>query len=348
MTAFPSSLPAPAHPDPRDAPVLRWGILGPGLIARHFVDALAKHTGQHVTAVASRAAERAADFAETHGIPRSYGSYEDLLADDNVDAVYIATPMSEHFAQTIMCIEAGKHALVEKSFMRTAAEANTVRERARAGDVFVMEAMKTRYIPQIQVIDRLLADGVLGTVDSVVAQYGSVVPFRAGHRLFDPALGGGVLLDIGVYPLSFAYTVLGEFTSVQATGTLAASGVDDAVSAVLTTDSGARALIDTTLRATTPTTATINGSLARIESGEPFHNPSPLALISADGLRRLDWNDQRYPGRECLAFQASAMARYIGDGLTESPVHSLDDSVAIMTLLDEMRRQVGARFADER
>jgi predicted dehydrogenase len=347
MIAFPSSLPAPAHPDPHDAPVLRWGILGPGMIARHFADALRKHTGQQITAVASRTTERATDFAETFGIPHAFGSYEDLLADDDVDAVYIATPMSEHFAQTIMCLDAGKHALVEKSFMRTAAEAVEVRERAREGDVFVMEAMKTRYIPQIQVIDRLLADGVLGTVDTVVAQYGSVTPFQADSRLFDPALGGGVLLDIGVYPLSFAYTVLGEFTSVQVAGTLAASGVDDAASAVLTTGSGARALIDTTWRATTPIRAGINGTLARIESGEPFHNPSPLSLISADGTRRLDWNDQRYPGRECLAFQASAMARYVQDGLTESPVHSLDDSVAIMTLLDEMRRQVGARFTDE-
>jgi predicted dehydrogenase len=348
MTAFPHSLPTPAHPDPRDAPVLRWGILGPGLIARHFADALRKHTGQQITAVASRTAQRAVDFAEAFSVPTAYGSYADLLADDNVDAVYIATPMSEHYAQTIMCIDAGKHALVEKSFMRTAAEAIEVRRRARAGDVFVMEAMKTRYLPQVQVIDRLLADGVLGTVDTVVAQYGSVTPFQAGSRLFEPALGGGVLLDIGVYPLSFVYTVLGRFSSVQASGSLAASGVDDAASAVLTTESGARALIDTTWRANTPIRAGINGSLARIESGEPFHNPSPLALISADGLRRLDWDDQRYPGRECLAFQASAMARYIGDDLTESPVHSLDDSVAVMTLLDEMRRQVGARFPDER
>ncbi|MGO4692381.1 Gfo/Idh/MocA family protein [Glaciibacter sp. 2TAF33] len=347
MTAFPNSLPAPAHPDPRDAPVLRWGILGPGLIAGHFVAALMKHTGQQVTAVASRTAQRAADFADSYGIAQSYGSYEDLLADDTVDAVYIATPMSEHYAQTVMCVQAGKHALVEKSFMRTAAEAVEVRELARAGDVFVMEAMKTRYIPQVQVIDRLLADGVFGTVDSVVAQYGGVVPFQAGHRVFDPALGGGVLLDIGVYPLSFAYTVLGAFTSVKASGTLAASGVDDSASAVLTTESGARALVETTLRASTPIRASINGSLARVESGEPFHNPSPLSLISADGLRRLDWNDQRYPGRECLAFEASAMARYVADGLTESPVHGLDDSVAIMTLLDEMRRQVGARFTDE-
>lgn len=346
MTLFPATLPVPAEPDPASAPPLRWGILGPGAIAADFTAALLEHTQQRVVAVASRSEERAQTFAQRFGTPRAYGSYEQLLADPEVDAIYIATPMSEHFAQTLLCIEAGKHVLVEKSFMRTAAEAVAVRERAAGSGVFVMEAMKTRYVPQMQIIDTLLADGVLGNLDSVCAGFSSFVPYQADNRLFDPALGGGVLLDIGVYPLSFAYAVLGPFATVQAAGTLAESGVDDSVSAVLTTGSGGRALLNTSWRGNAPVRAEINGSLARIEVGEPFHNAAPLALISADG-RRLAFDDQRIPGRQGLCFQAAAMARYINEGRVESPVHSLADSVAVMTLLDELRRQVGARFKDE-
>lgn len=346
MTPFPASLPSPAEPDPASAPPLRWGILGPGVIAADFTAALLKHTQQRVVAVASRSEDRAQVFARRFGTSRAYGSYEQLLADPEIDAIYIATPMSEHYAQTMLCIEAGKHVLVEKSFMRTAAEAVAVQERAAGSGVFVMEAMKTRYVPQMQIIENLLDDGVLGTVDSVSAGFGSVIPFRADNRLFNPALGGGVLLDIGVYPISFAYAVLGPFATVQAAGTLAESGVDDSVSAVLTTGSGGRALVNASWRGLAPVQAAINGSLARIEVGEPFHNAAPLVLVSADG-RRLCFDDQRIPGREGLCFQAAAMARYIHAGLVESPVHSLTDSVAVMTLLDEMRHQVGARFGDE-
>lgn len=346
MTLFPASLPSPVDPDPASAPPLRWGILGPGIIAADFTAALLKHTQQQVVAVASRSEDRAHAFARRFGTPRAYGSYEQLLADPEVDAVYIATPMSEHFVQTMLCIEAGKHVLVEKSFMRTAAEAVAVRARAAGSGVFVMEAMKTRYVPQMQIIETLLADGVLGTVDSVSAGFGSVVPYRADSRLFNPALGGGVLLDIGVYPVSFAYAVLGPFATVQAAGTLAESGVDDSVSAVMTAGSGGQALVNASWRGIAPVRATINGSLARIEVGEPFHNAAPLVLIYADG-RRLSFDDQRIPGREGLCFQAAAMARYIKEGLVESPVHSLADSVAVMALLDELRRQVGSRFSDE-
>jgi len=182
----------------------------------------------------------------------------------------------------------------------------------------------------------------------VVAQFGLPLPFQAGHRLFEPKLGGGVLLDIGVYPLSFAATLLGGFSSVQGWGTLAPSGVDDSVSAVLATPGGARALVNASWRGANAGRAEINGSLARIDLGEPFHNPAPLTLVSADNRQRLSVDDQRYPGREGMVFQASAMARYLRAGLTESPLLGLDESVRVMELLDELRHEVGARFADER
>lgn len=346
MSRFPSALPAPTDPDPRTAPWLRWGILGPGAIAADFTAALLRHTRQEVVAVGSRSASRAAAFAEHFAIARAHGSYDDLLADDTVDAVYIATPMSEHFAQACASINAGKHVLVEKSFTRTAVEAVAVRALARDAGVFVMEAMKTLYLPHMQVLRRLLDDGVLGAVDSATATMGSTVPFDPTSRLFDRALGGGVILDIGVYPVSFVYSVFGPFLSVHASGTLAPSGVDDAVSAILTADSGSRGLVSASWRAQTAVQAQVNGRDARVEVGEPFHNAAPLELVSTDG-RRLSFTDDRHPGRQGLCFQASAMARYIADGLTESPVHSLDDSVAVMRIMDELRLQVGAAFDDE-
>ena len=344
---FPRALPTPPHLDPRDAPSLRWGILGPGVIASDFVAALLAHTRQKVVAVGSRDLDRARSFAERFGLDRAHGSYADLVMDPDVDAIYVATPMSEHYAQTLLCIEAGKATLVEKSFMRTAAEARDVRERAMEAGVFVMEAMKTRYLPQLQIIDQLILDGVLGEIDSVVAQYAVVTPYEPQHRLFDPLLGGGVLLDIGVYPLSLAVMLLGEFSRVQASGTLAPSGVEDAVSAVLTTSSGSRATLNTSWRGNAAIRADINGSLSRVELGESFHNAAPLRLVSPDGRQRLEWDDQRFPGRAGMVFQAAAMARYLDAGFTESPVHSLADSVAVMTILDELRRQVGAQFDDE-
>jgi predicted dehydrogenase len=345
VSTFPSRLPVLV--DPPAAPPLRWGILGPGTIAADFTAALLAHTGQRVVAAGSRSAHRSAAFASRFGIPTSYGSYDALLADPEVDAVYIATPMSEHFAQAAAAIAAGKHVLVEKSFMRTADEAVRIRDIRRGTAVFVMEAMKTLYVPQMRLLRLLLDDGVLGELDTATAQFGSATTFDANSRLFDPALGGGVVLDIGVYPLAFARSVLGDFDRVDVSGTLASSGVEDSFSAVLTTSTGARATAAASWRSTSALRAEVGGSAARVAIGEPFHNTAPLELISNDGSR-LGFFDDRRPGRQGLSYQAEAMAGYIAEGRTESPVHSLDDSIALMRLIDRVRAGAGARFDDER
>ncbi len=316
------------------------------MIAGDFVRALHAHTRQEVVAVGSRDATRAASFAEAHGIPTAHESYDRLLADGMVDAVYVATPMSEHAANARDCIDAGKAVLVEKSFTRTADEARYVRSHARERGVFVMEAMKTVYLPHMQVLRRLLADGVLGAVDTVQASYGGVVPFEPRSRLFDPALGGGVLLDVGVYPLSFAYSVLGPFDRVQASGTLAPTGVDDGMSAVLDARAGGRAVVSASWRSSLPARAAVHGADATVTFGEPFHNAAALILSSHDA-RTLSFADLRRPGRQGLCHQANAMAGYIAEGRTESPIHSLDDSVAVMDVLDRLRHSVGASFDDE-
>ena len=282
MSNFPSSFPIARTPDPMDAPPLRWGVLAPGQIAGSFVDAMSRHTRQRLVAVGSRSLERAQAFAAAHGADRAYSSYEELVADPEVDAVYVASPHSEHRAQALLAIAAGKPVLVEKAFTRNAAEAQEVADAARSAGVLAMEAMWTRFLPQTDVIRQLLADGVLGEVITVLADHGqSFEPDPAG-RMFNPALAGGALLDLGVYPVSFASFVLGNPDRVLSTGSLTDTGVDAQVSMVLTTGP-AQAVLNTTLLAKTPTTASISGSAGRLEmSGSVLRAGRP----DADRQRR--------------------------------------------------------------
>ncbi|WP_158862361.1 Gfo/Idh/MocA family protein [Leifsonia sp. AG29] len=336
-------LPEPRHPDPADAPVLRWGVLGPGEIARDFTNALHRHTRQRVVAVGSRSEERAAAFAATHGVGRSYGSYEALVGDPEVDVVYVATPHSEHREHALLAIAAGKHVLVEKPLAATAREARDIVDAARAAGVFAMEAMWTRYLPQTDIVRQLLADGSLGEVRVVTADFGGHPPYDPSSRLWNPALAGGALLDLGVYVVSWAFFVLGEPASVIATGSLAPTGVDDQAALVLSTESGAQALLSTTLRAGTPSLASISGAEGRIELESPFWGPSGLRLHTADGAPAAVWRDPYgRPYRDGMSYEAAALARYVTDGLTESPLHSLDETVGTLAVIDEARRRLGA------
>jgi predicted dehydrogenase len=339
-------MPASRIPDPAQAPVIRWGIIGPGWIATQLTASLQRWTGQHVTAVASRSSDRALAFASRFGIDRAYGDYARLVADPGVDVVYVASPHSEHAAHALLAIEAGKHVLVEKAFTRNAAEARTVIDAARAAGVLVQEAMWTRFLPHVDVVRQLLADGALGEVQTVVADHGQWFAPDAASRLFDPVLAGGALLDLGIYPLSFASFVLGRPQSVSAVGTLAFTGVDAQVSAVLPAPSGAHALISTTLAAKTPTTATVSGTLARVELAGDFYSPSSVTLLGRDG-QRLVWDANPVPGHEALCFQASAVARLVAEGATESPLLPVAETLAIMETADDIRRQVGVRYPGE-
>ena len=336
------ALPAPRHPDPEDAPPLRWGVLGPGTIAGDFTDAPHRHTRQRVVGAGSRSAERAAAFAATHGVARPYGSYEQLVADPEVDVVYVASPHSEHLEHALLAIAAGKNVLIEKPIAVSAAQARTIVDAARAAGVFAMEAMWTRYLPQTDIVRQLLEGGALGEVRLVTADFGGRAPFDATSRLWDPALAGGALLDLGVYTVSWASFALGAPAGVIAAGTLASTGVDEQAALILSTASGAQALLSTTLRAATPSLATINGTSGRVELDSPFWGPSGLTFRGADGTAAT-WKDPYgRPYREGMAYEAAALARYVADGLTESPLHPLDEVVSTMRTLDEARRQLGA------
>lgn len=342
-------LPDPRFPDPRDAPVLRWGILAPGWIASMFARSLRAHTDQQIVAVGSRDAERARSFADTYAVPHVHGSYEDLVADPEVDVVYVASPHSRHRDQALLAIAAGKHVLVEKAFTRNAAEAQEVVDAARAAGVFVMEAMWTRYLPYSDVLRQLLEDGVLGEPRFVTADFAARSDPEPGHRLLDPALAGGVLLDLGIYPLSFATFALGlgagvADARVQTAGLLAPTGVDAQVAATLTAGV-AQAQIFSSMHVQATGRAVVAGTLGRAVTGPDFYAPTDLHVQVGD--QHLAWSENRITGHDGLCFQAAALARYVDAGRTESPLLGLDETVGILRVADRMRADLGVVYPGE-
>lgn len=334
------TLPASAHVPLRGGPVLRWGVLAPGGIAGDWTTTLHAHTDQRVVAVASRSLERAQRFAATHCIERAYGGYEQLLADPGVDVVYIAAPHSEHLALGLMAIAAGKHVLIEKPIGVNAAQAREIAEAAGTASVFAMEAMWSRFLPQTTVIAQLLAADDLGDVLTVTADFGA--KFDLGGRVYDPALGGGALLDIGVYPAWFAQFVLGSPLSITAKGTLAATGVDTQAAVILDHAGGAQAVITTSMLVDTPLAATISGTKARVEVDGPFLSPSSFRVL-VDGAEPLQWREPHgFAWRDGLCYQATAVAQHVADGLLESPWHPLATTIAVLDVIDEARAQLGA------
>ena len=325
---------------PRSAPALRWGVLAPGNIATVFVMALQRHTSQHVVAVGSRSLERGTDFAERFGIPRVHVGYEDLVADPDVDVVYIASRQADHLEHGLLAIAAGKPVLIEKPFAVSSAQAATLAAAASERGVFAMEAMWTRYLPQTDILRQLLDAGALGEITGLAADHGQRMP--SDSWLWSTNPGGGALLDLGIYPYSFASMVLGTPRSIAVTGSFAESGVDRQSTAVLGYDGGAEAVLSTTLAGRTPTRASITGSGGLLELDGPFFVPTRLTFSPPDfGAEGLSWSDDgEIPGHEGLCYQAAALARYVHDGLTESPVHPPHETIAVLATIDAVRERL--------
>lgn len=321
---------------------IRWGILGTGSIAGSFVRDLQLVDDAAAVGVGSRAESTAREFADRFGVVRAYGSYEELVADVDVDIVYVATPQTVHTANMRLALVAGKPVLCEKPFTINGADAREVVQLARDRGVFCMEAMWTRFLPHMRRIDQLLRSGVLGEVTSVVADHGQHIPPDDGHRLHRPELGGGALLDLGVYPVSLASHLLGRPDRVTAAGSLLPSGVDSHTSMVLSYENGAHAVLTTTLAARTANRATIAGTQARIEIDEIWYTPTSFSLIYPGSASPERFEDTRIGGG--LRYQAIAVGELLRTGATESALMPLDETVAIMEILDEVRRQIGLEF----
>ena len=324
---------------------LRWGIIGTGKIASTFARDLQLLSGHRVAAIGSRSAARAEEFATRFDVTRTHASYDGLVADPDVDVVYVATPHQAHAPDALLALRAGKPVLVEKPFTVNAAEAAEVVSTARERGLFCMEAMWTRFLPHTRRIRQLLRAGALGEVRTVIADHGQrFLPPDPASRLYAPDLAGGALLDLGIYPLSLASLVLGRPARVTAAGDFTATGVDAQTSVLLQYDGGAHAVLTTTLGAKTPTTASITGTEARIEIAGPFYQPTSFTLHTMSGA--IEHFDEPRVGQG-LRHQAAEVARCLAEGLTESPAMPLDETVAIMRTMDEIRRQIGLIYPFE-
>jgi predicted dehydrogenase len=310
---------------------LRWGIISTGGIARTFANDLQYTESGVAVAVGSRTMEAANTFADRFNIARRYGSYEELVSDPEVDAVYVGTPHPMHFENAKLALEYGKPVLVEKAFTMTAKEAIELIEVARAKNLFLMEAMWTRFLPHVAAVNELIAAGEIGDIVAVEADHGQHFDYDPASRWFSPELGGGALLDLGVYPVSFASMLLGTPSRMVTMIDLAPTGVDRQVSMIFGYDNGAQAYLNTTTGAKTPTTATISGTKARIEIDGDFYAPSAFSVITRAGeARRFEFETQ---GRG-LHFEAAEVARCIRSGVLESPLMTLDETVSIMKTME--------------
>jgi predicted dehydrogenase len=321
---------------------VRWGVVGTGGIAATMVEDLKLLPDAEVVAVGSRYGDKAAAFAAAHGLPRHHASYDEVCNDPEVDAVYVAVIHPGHKEAALLAIDAGKAVLVEKPFTMDAAEAREVVAAARAKGVFLMEAMWARFVPHMVRVRELLAAGALGDIRLVTADHCQWFAEDPAHRLFAPGLGGGALLDLGIYPVSFASMVLGAPASVTAVGTPAFTGVDATTSMVLTYDTPAQAVLTTTLSAVGPNRAAIVGTEARLEIDPVFYSPSSFTLTRRDG--GVERFDEPHEGQG-LRHEAAEVMRCLRAGRTESDVLPLDESVAIMETLDEVRRQIGLDYS---
>jgi predicted dehydrogenase len=321
---------------------LRWGILGTGLIAHAFARDLTLSESGVVAAVGSRSQAGADRFAAEFGVGRAHGGYESLVADPEVDAVYVATPHPMHRDNAILALRAGKPVLVEKPFAMNAGEAAEIVGVAREMGLFAMEAMWTRFLPHIALIRDWLDRGVLGEIVSVTADHGQWFAEDPASRLFAPELGGGALLDLGIYPVSFASMVLGTPNRIVALSDPAFTGVDAQTSMLFGYEGGAQAILTCTLRARSPVRAAIVGTDARIEIDHRFYGPTAVTLVPRDGEpTRIESHLEGHGMRH----EAEEVARCLAAGERESPLLTLDETISIMETMDAVQRDASRRSA---
>jgi predicted dehydrogenase len=319
---------------------IRWGFLGAGGIAASMAADL-HHGNNMLYAVAARDADRAAAFAARFGASHSYGDYRSVVEDPDVDIVYIATTHPFHHEQALMAIDAGKHVLIEKPLTLNATHAREVLTAARGKGVFAMEAVWMRANPLILKAQELVAQGVIGDVVAVHADFSIKVDFDPAHRLFDLANGGGALLDLGVYPMHFAWLFLGQPHTQQVLGTLSPTGSDATVALQWGCDSGATAQLRCATTAWTPGRATIAGTAGSIAVEPWFLNPGRLVVTTSEGESRVDGEETAYGP------QIQEVERCLRAGLLESPRVPHADTIAILELIDQARADLGVRYPGE-
>jgi len=323
---------------------IRWGVVGPGRIAEKVVQDFRHVPNARAVAVASRSIDRARDFAGRHGIERAHGSYADILADPEVDVLYVATPHPQHHAVALGALRAGKALLVEKAFTATVAGAREVAELSRQTGVFVMEAMWTRFQPAVVRLRELIADGAIGELRSVQADLGVQREFDPTDRLFAKELGGGALLDLGVYVVSFAQMLLGDPDTVRATGSRFETGVDAEAALLLGWADGRSATLTTSLRNALPGQARVFGTAGWIDVLPRFHHPETIVLHRAGAEPE---EITLPPGGSGYAHELIEVTGCLRAGHGESAVMPLGDTLAVQQVLEDAAGQLGVTFAED-
>jgi predicted dehydrogenase len=323
--------------------MIRWAILGTGKIADALAQAINAAEESMVAAVGSRELDKAANFADRHDVPARYGSYLEACLDESVDVVYVATTNDLHYENTLAAVGNGKAVLCEKPFALNRRQAKEMLSAARAADVFLMEAMWTRFIPAIDGLLAMVREGALGEVRAVSADFGFVANLEPGSRLIEPRLGGGSLLDLGVYPISLAMMFMGEPIDVSASSHLD-NGVDLQTAVALRFPEGRIATAFSSFLVDSSTEARVEGTTARARIHSRFHHSRQFDVIAPDQ----SVTEHRYPfpgsGYE---FEVAEVNRCLISGEKESPRRPLADSLAVISVLDEIRRQVGIRFPQD-
>jgi predicted dehydrogenase len=323
-----------------DQPI-RWGILGTGGIAQKFASDLSLVPGAQLAAVGSRSTETAEAFAKEHGLARAYGSWAELAADDDVDVVYVATPHVAHYAATMTCLSGGKAVLCEKPFTLDHASSAALVAEAHTRQLFLMEAMWMRCNPAIRAMKELVDDGAIGEVRSVHADFGLAGPYPPEHRLRSLALGGGALLDLGIYPINLAHLLLGVPETVLPLGKLSPEGVDENTGMLLGYPSGALAALTCSITGASRNAATVTGSTGRIELPPGFHRPEVLTVFRADAETEVlhfpvdGWGYHN---------EATEVQRCLIAGELESPLVPHTATLEVMALLDQIRATLGVTY----
>ena len=323
---------------------IRWGILGTGNIAHQFARGLTVVDDAELIAVGSRSKESADRFGDEFRVPHRHSSYEALANDPEVDAIYVSTPHPFHKANTILCLEGGKAVLCEKPFALNAAEAEEMIALARRKGLFLMEAMWTRFTPVMVKIRELLAEGAIGEVRMITADFGFRANFDPESRAFKLALGGGALLDVGVYPISLASMILGEPSKIASTAHLGETGADEQNAVLFTYPEGQIAILASATRTRTPWEAVIMGTDGMIHIPADWWKPQRFTLKvngKADEAFDLPFTGNGYN------YEAMEVGRCLRAGNTESPIMTLDESRSIMQVMDRIRAQWGLVYPTE-
>jgi predicted dehydrogenase len=323
----------------------RWGILASGGIAQAFARDLSYFNHHIVAAVGSRSQESADSFAAEFPGCTAYSSYEALVADPTLDAIYVASPHPYHVSNTVLALNAGKPVLCEKPFTINATEARQMKAAADANGVALMEAMWARFLPHMHKVREILASGILGDIWAVEADHGQRLSDYANPRHWEPSLGGGALLDLGIYPISFAHMVLGVPDKITSSATFTDKGVDASSTVIFDYKSGAQAILTSNMMVSTPCRATICGTLGKIEIDRTFYNPTSMRVIMHDGTTTE--YPKEYKGHG-LRDQALEFERVVRSGAKSSAILTPDESILIMESLDEVRKQIGLIYPRER